>query len=723
MVETDVAGADSHPSNVAVRVAAKAAFDVFEAVWPKHATTWVEEGMEPRWRRLVTHGSLETPEESGAYARGGYPAVGRRESAPLAAHRREEKFAERQRIKDAANRSGVRDPDASDDVDARRLTMPGNFQDGKLPFQPPYPPLPTKPKHGLRERAMHPPQPQPKPLWTGDPPSPVKRAIDADIEKDKAARNKPLAAYYEAVRKRGSMSAKECGDFIIDPNDITKTAEEAMLYRDLEKLETRMETLRANSMGARVYDMYAEAYYRPGGATESSEVSAAAKVARDREATAAARRKMGYDISDVGVVQRAKMDAEALGINAGIVPGHSKDAAGRLRRITTPSLESLRTAGVGMKTPPKVSLATARMLGLPTERIAVPGTVGIDEHGLTPSRTMEERVRNLARIRAELKEFRRDLNDAAKVETGPYKDHAADANDAAFKREVTAANKEGDELKSRKAAAKLNVEKHRIDHERKVKALARENLEFEEMVFREAEDERIRKEAEHAAELKALAFKARMESEMRGTYALSAEELLKYPGPPNRYELTATSHAADQHVGTNKQQPQHLDPKHMWDQGAGPKVVPDKQRDKGGPKAWGQRDKSPAAARAEKARAEQKERERKERSERRRSRDAKARVQARIERDRSRSKSRERGGGGDGAGEREKDRLRVSWDENLERTKLFETREDGDGSVPSSPTRAVTEGKAGGVRDGKPATSGGFDARPLREKVPIGRSY
>ena len=273
-----------------------------------------------------------------------------------------------------------------------------------------------------------------------------------------------------------------------------------MLYRDLEKLETRMETLRANSMGARVYDMYAEAYYRPGGATESSEVSAAAKVARDREATAAARRKMGYDISDVGVVQRAKMDAEALGINAGIVPGHSKDAAGRLRRITRPSVESLRTAGVGMKTPPKVSLATARMLGLPTDRIASPGTVGIDEHGLTPSRTMEERVRNLARIRAELKEFRRDLNDAAKVETGPYKDHAADANDAAFKREVSAANKEGDELKSRKAAAKLNVEKHRIDHERKVKALARENLEFEERVFREAEDERIRKEAEHAAE-------------------------------------------------------------------------------------------------------------------------------------------------------------------------------------------------------------------------------
>ena len=56
VVETDVAGADSHPSNVAVRVAAKAAFDVFEAVWPKHAVTWVEEGMEPRWRRLVTHG-------------------------------------------------------------------------------------------------------------------------------------------------------------------------------------------------------------------------------------------------------------------------------------------------------------------------------------------------------------------------------------------------------------------------------------------------------------------------------------------------------------------------------------------------------------------------------------------------------------------------------------------------------------------------------------------
>ena len=105
-------------------------------------------------------------------------------------------------------------------------------------------------------------------------------------------------------------------------------------------------------------------------------------------------------------MERARRDAERLGADAGGVPGYSLDAAGRLRRITRPSLESLRTAGVRAKTPPKTSLATAALLGLPNDRVASPGTKGVDEHGATPSRTTEERARNLARIRAELAEFR-----------------------------------------------------------------------------------------------------------------------------------------------------------------------------------------------------------------------------------------------------------------------------------------------------------------------------
>ena len=561
---------DSHPSTVAVRVAAKAAFDVFEAAWPKHAEGWVRGGMEPRWRRLVTHGVLETPEESGAYARGGYPSVPRgRTSATVAEHEREEAFAERRRedVKRLNGRSADRDPDASEDVDARRLTIPGNFP--TTPFQPPYAPLRAKPVHKVV--ASHPKPPPPKPLWV-DPPSPVRRKLEAEKRAEDERRGAPLAEYYEAVRSRGGLSARECGVSTgsFDPNDVAKTAEESALYRDLRALDARMENLRVKSVGARMYEHYAEAFYRPGGATESSEVSARRKVERDRETerarNLAARARDGSDAdADVdeksaGVVERARRDAERLGADAGAVPGYSLDAAGRLRRITRPSLESLRTAGVRAKTPPKTSLATAALLGLPNDRVASPGTKGVDEHGATPSRTTEERARNLARIRAELAEFRRDLDRVAatdggdraeSIEVGPWKrdrERTAKA-DAAFEREVAAANEERDELRVRKAAAVSAVERHRIQHALKVKKLARENLEFEERMFREAEDERVRKEAEHAAALKALAFKARMETEMAGTYALSAEELLAYPGPPNPYELGATSFAKkDQNV-------------------------------------------------------------------------------------------------------------------------------------------------------------------------------
>ena len=696
---------DSHPSTVAVRVAAKAAFDVFEAAWPKHAEGWIRGGMEPRWRRLVTHGVLETPEESGAYARGGYPSVPRgRTSATVAEHEREEAFAERQRedVKRLNGRSADRDPDASEDVDARRLTIPGNFP--TTPFQPPYAPLRAKPVHKVV--ASHPKPPPPKPLWV-DPPSPVRRKLEAEKRAEDERRGAPLAEYYEAVRSRGGLSARECGVSTgsFDPNDVAKTAEESALYRDLRALDARMENLRVKSVGARMYEHYAEAFYRPGGATESSEVSARRKVERDRETERArdlaARARDGSDAdADVdeksaGVVDRARRDAERLGADAGAVPGYSLDAAGRLRRITRPSLESLRTAGVRAKTPPKTSLATAALLGLPNDRVASPGTKGVDEHGATPSRTTEERARNLARIRAELAEFRRDLDRvaatdggdrAAEIEVGPWKrdrERTAKA-DAAFEREVAAANEERDELRVRKAAAVSAVERHRIQHALKVKKLARENLEFEERMFREAEDERVRKEAEHAAALKALAFKARMETEMAGTYALSAEELLAYPGPPNPYELGATSFAKkDQNVEQPARQQQQ---RSRREDGEDADDTRKPATGKAGPKAWGERDKSPAAVRAERSRAAEKERHERDREARRRSAAVAARASAAA-------RARARDGEGLGGGGT-KEGARVSWDENLERTEL--------------------------AARGKPAE---FDSRPLREKVPIGRSY
>ena len=140
------------------------------------------------------------------------------------------------------------------------------------------------------------------------------------------------------------------------------------------------------------------------------------------------------------------------------------------------------------------------------------------------------------------------------------------------------------------------VERHRIQHALKVKKLARENLEFEDRMFREDEDERVRKEAEHAAALKALAFKARMETEMAGTFALSAEELLAYPGPPNPYELGATSFAKKDDQGVEG-------PASFVEQRRSRRDGKDAdKKPAAGPKAWGERDKSPAAARAERAR-------------------------------------------------------------------------------------------------------------------------
>ena len=88
--------------------------------------------------------------------------------------------------------------------------------------------------------------------------------------------------------------------------------------------------------------------------------------------------------------------------------------------------------------------------------------------------------------------------------------------------------------------------------------------------------------------------------------------------------------------------------------------------------------------RAERSRAAEKERHERDREARRRSAAVAARVSAAA---RARARDGEGGGG-------TKEGARVSWDENLERTEL--------------------------AARGKPAE---FDSRPLREKVPIGRSY
>ena len=90
--------------------------------------------------------------------------------------------------------------------------------------------------------------------------------------------------------------------------------------------------------------------------------------------------------------------------------------------------------------------------------------------------------------------------------------------------------------------------------------------------------------------------------------------------------------------------------------------------------------------RAERSRAAEKERHERDREARRRSAAVAARASAAA-------RARARDGEGLGGGGT-KEGARVSWDENLERTEL--------------------------AARGKPAE---FDSRPLREKVPIGRSY
>ena len=508
------------------------------------------------------------------------------------------------------------------------MTIPGNFR--TTPFQPPYAPLRAKPTHKVV--ASHPRQPPPKPLWV-DPPSPVRRKFEAEKRAEDERRGAPLAEYYEAVRSRGGLSARECGVSgsrfsSFDPNDVAKTAEESALYRDLEALDARMENLRVKSVGARMYEHYAEAFYRPGGATESSETSARRKVERDRETERARELAMedGADKPDGAPrdgsngeypSQRAeKRWASRRG------PGGTRRGSGRTPALSPGTRSTRRVDFDGSPNRPSSRFAPRASPRRPRRRRRSPPrrswayrTTESRRPGRKASTKFHERRPRGRRRNARVTWLASDPSSRSLGATstrwpgsgggpgerraGPWKrDRVASARaDAAFEREVSSANEERDEARVRKAAAVSAVERHRIQHALKVKKLARENLEFEERAFREAEDERARMEAEHAAALKAMAFKARMETEMEGTYALSAEELLAYPGPPNPYELGATSFAKKDDQGVEG-------PASFVEQRRSRRDGKDAdKKPAAGPKAWGGRDKSPAAARAERARA------------------------------------------------------------------------------------------------------------------------
>ena len=234
---------DSHPSTVAVRVAAKAAFDVFEAAWPKHAEGWLRDGMEPRWRRLVTHGVLETPEESGTYARGGYPSVPRgRTSAEVAEHEREEAFAERRnKGSDKGSNKGSTDRGPGRVGGCRR---PAIDDSGKLPDDA----VPTAVRPAARQahtqggRVSPPTAPSETPVGGTarrpfDESSKLKRGRRTS---EGARRSRSTTKPCEAAAGCRRGSGVSTGSF--DPNDVAKTAEESALYRDLEALDARMET-------------------------------------------------------------------------------------------------------------------------------------------------------------------------------------------------------------------------------------------------------------------------------------------------------------------------------------------------------------------------------------------------------------------------------------------------------------------------------------------------
>ena len=258
-----------------VRRAARACFEVYEAVWPRKAEALVFE-LDPHGRQLVLGGALagnpgdERNDTGSRWALGGARAFARRETRDG----RVAAFAER----DARVHERDAYLDSIPGEDERRLAMHSPDRRGRSiaasrPVAWPAPP-PSPPK-----------APAPPPLWderdddhSADAmPSPVRARYLADFERDAAAHAvanaKPLAAYYEAARRRGTREVSKAGRYTrwlefpkshrfgysAAPEMIEKYSNlETRLEDDVQKLNLRLREAHAQNVRARVHGAYAE---------------------------------------------------------------------------------------------------------------------------------------------------------------------------------------------------------------------------------------------------------------------------------------------------------------------------------------------------------------------------------------------------------------------------------------------------------------------------------
>jgi len=257
-----------------VRRAARACFEVYEAVWPREAESLVFE-LDPHGRQLVLGGALsgdpgdERNDTGSRWALGGARAFARRETRDgrvAASAERDARVHERDAYLDSIPNE-----------DERRLAMHSPDRRGRsiAASRPVEWPAPTP----------SPKAPAPPPLWderdddrSADAMlSPVRARYLAEFERDAAAHAaasaKPLAAYYEAARRRGTREVSKAGRYTrwleypkshrfgysAAPEMIEKYSNlETRLEDDVQKLNLRLREAHAQNVRARVHGAYAE---------------------------------------------------------------------------------------------------------------------------------------------------------------------------------------------------------------------------------------------------------------------------------------------------------------------------------------------------------------------------------------------------------------------------------------------------------------------------------
>jgi hypothetical protein len=257
-----------------VRRAARACFEVYEAVWPREAESLVFE-LDPHGRQLVLGGALagdpgdERNDTGSRWALGGARAFARRETKDgrvAASAERDARVHERDAYLDSIPNE-----------DERRLALHSPDRRGRsiAASRPVEWPAPTP----------SPKAPAPPPLWderdddrSADAMlSPVRARYLAEFERDAAAHAaasaKPLAAYYEAARRRGTREVSKAGRYtrwLEDPKShrfgysaapemIEKYSNlETRLEDDVQKLNLRLREAHAQNVRARVHGAYAE---------------------------------------------------------------------------------------------------------------------------------------------------------------------------------------------------------------------------------------------------------------------------------------------------------------------------------------------------------------------------------------------------------------------------------------------------------------------------------